>query len=72
MTYKLMFAAVLALLVFACPAATSKKAYVDLRQKNVAAFIDEMVAQHDFNRDALSTVLASAEIKPDIIQKISG
>jgi len=71
MTYKLMSAAVLALLVFACPAATSKKAYVDLRQKNVAAFIDEMVAQHDFNRDALSTVLASAEIKPDIIQKIS-
>ena len=36
---------------------------------NVAAFIDEMVAEHDFDRDALAPLLAKAEIKQTIIKK---
>jgi membrane-bound lytic murein transglycosylase B len=44
---------------------------VDLQQENVVAFIDEMVEKHDFNRDALSEVLGKAQIKQNIIKKIS-
>ncbi len=47
------------------------KTYVDVTQPNVAAFIDEMVASQDFSHDALSAILAKAEIKPSIIEKIS-
>jgi len=44
---------------------------VNLEQENVVAFIDEMVKEHEFDRAALSAVLAKAEIKPSIIEKIS-
>jgi peptidoglycan lytic transglycosylase B len=71
MTYKHLFAGVLALLIFALPASASDKVYVDLQQKEVVEFIEEMVATHNFDRDALSTVLAKAEIKATIIKKIS-
>ncbi|MDH3984173.1 MAG: lytic murein transglycosylase, partial [Gammaproteobacteria bacterium] len=47
------------------------KIYVDVTQPNVAAFIDEMVADHDFDRDALAALLGKAEIKKSIIKKIS-
>ena len=47
------------------------KTYVDVTRPDVAAFIDEMVASQDFNHDALSALLAKAEIKPSIIEKIS-
>ena len=47
------------------------KVYVDVTRPNVASFIDEMVVQHDFQRDALVTVLGKAEIKGSIIDKIS-
>ena len=47
------------------------KVYVDLKQKNVVEFIEEMVQTHDFERDALAAVLAKAEIKANIITKIS-
>jgi len=47
------------------------KTYVDVARPDVAAFIDEMVADHDFNRDALAQVLSKAEIKASIIEKIS-
>jgi membrane-bound lytic murein transglycosylase B len=47
------------------------KVYVDVSRANVAAFIDEMVASHDFDRDALADVLGRAEIKQSIIDKIS-
>ena len=47
------------------------KAFVDVARPDVAAFIDEMVADHDFNRDALAEVLGKAEIKQSIIKKIS-
>ena len=71
MTYKLLFAGVLALQIFAFPAAASDKAYVDLKQENVVEFIEEMVTTHDFDRNALSAVLAKAEIKASVIKKIS-
>ncbi len=69
MTYKQSFAGVLALLIFAFPASASDKVYVDLQQENVVKFIEEMVATHEFDRGALSTVLAKAEIKATIIKK---
>ena len=47
------------------------KVYVDVTRPNVAAFIDEMVAEHDFERDALAALLGQAEIKQSIIEKIS-
>ena len=71
MTYKLLFAGVLAPLILAFPASASDKVYVDLKQKNVVAFIDEMVATHEFDRDVLADVLAKAEIKQTIIKKIT-
>ncbi len=71
MTNKTLLAGVLALLIFASPATAADTTYVDLGQKNVVAFIDEMVNTHDFDRDALVSLLAKAEIKATIIKKIS-
>ncbi|MBT8108714.1 MAG: lytic murein transglycosylase B [Gammaproteobacteria bacterium] len=62
-------AAILAVSVSCSQAAD--EVYVDVTQPNVAAFIDEMVARHDFDRDALSSLLGKAEIKKSIIDKIS-
>ena len=62
-------AAILAVSVSCSQAAD--KVYVDVANPNVASFIDEMVAQHDFQRDALVEVLGKAEIKQTIIEKIS-
>jgi len=47
------------------------KTLVDVARPDVAAFIDEMVAEHEFNREALVAVLGQAEIKQSIIKKIS-
>ena len=44
---------------------------LDTEQPEVRSFIEEMVAEHDFERDALTTVLADAEIKQGIIDAIS-
>jgi len=44
---------------------------VDVDSPKVVAFIDEMVSDHAFDRDALRSVLSQAEIKPSIIRKIS-
>ena len=44
---------------------------VNVEQENVVTFIDEMVKEHEFDRAALSAVLAQAEIKQSIIKKIS-
>jgi len=57
--------------IFASPAFAADRIYVDLRQENVVEFVDEMVKDHDFDRDALTTVLSGAEIKSVIIDKIS-
>ena len=58
-------------LISAFPAIASDTAPVDLKQENVIAFIDEMVEKHEFDRAALSAVLAKANIKQVIIEKIS-
>ena len=71
MTIKHWLAGAIALLILACPAPASAKVYVNLKQKNVIEFINEMVEKHNFDRDALSEVLAKAEIKESIIKKIS-
>lgn len=44
---------------------------VNLEQKNIAAFIDKMVVEHNFDREALSAVLAKANVKQNIVDKIS-
>ena len=62
-------AAILAISVSCSQAAD--KTLVDVTRPDVAAFIDEMVAEHEFSREALATVLGQAEIKQSIIRKIS-
>ena len=47
------------------------KVLLDTSRADVVAFIDEMVADHDFERDALTATLGTAEIKKSIIEKIS-
>jgi membrane-bound lytic murein transglycosylase B len=44
---------------------------LDTEQPEVRSFIDEMVAEHGFERDALTAVLADAEFKQNIIDAIS-
>jgi len=53
------------------PLLAADKVHVNLQQDNVVAFIDEMVESHGFDREALSAVLAQAEIKATIVKKIS-
>jgi len=70
MKKRLLAVAAILLLSVSCSSADDKT-FVDVTQANVAAFIDEMVVSQDFSRDALANVLAKAEIKPTIIEKIS-
>ncbi len=70
MKKRLLAVAAIFLLSVSCSNAADKT-FVDVTQPNVAAFIDEMVASQDFNRDALSSLLGKAEIKQTIIDKIS-
>jgi membrane-bound lytic murein transglycosylase B len=65
------FAFLAAILISAFPAIAADTTPVDLKQENVVAFIDEMVEKHQFDRTALSAVLAKANIKQVIIEKIS-
>jgi membrane-bound lytic murein transglycosylase B len=44
---------------------------IELDQANVTAFIDEMVAEHDYERAALEEIFAEAEFKESIIEQIS-
>ena len=45
--------------------------YLDVTRPAVAEFIDEMVAEHDFDRDTLAATLGKARVKQSIIRKIS-
>jgi membrane-bound lytic murein transglycosylase B len=65
------FALLAAFLLSSYQAIAADTAPVDLKQANVVAFIDEMVEKHEFDRAALSAVLAEAQIKQVIIKKIS-
>ena len=44
---------------------------LDVSEDNVVAFVDEMVAKHDFDRDELCALLSKARVKQTIIKKIS-
>ena len=70
MKNRLLAVAAIFLVSVSCSQAADKTP-VDVTRPNVAAFIDEMVTTHDFDREALSDVLAQAEIKQSIIEKIS-
>jgi len=65
------FALLAAILLSSTPAIAADTSAVNLKQANVAAFIDEMVEEHEFDRAALGAVLAKAQIKQNIIKKIS-
>jgi membrane-bound lytic murein transglycosylase B len=45
--------------------------HLDVSRPDVVAFIDEMVEEHDFDRDDLATTLAKAKTRQSIIRKIS-
>ena len=70
MKKRLLAVAAIFLISVSCSQAADKT-LVDVTQLNVAAFIDEMVETHDFDRDALASVLAEAEIRQTIVEKIS-
>ncbi|MCG8369939.1 MAG: lytic murein transglycosylase B [Proteobacteria bacterium] len=57
--------------VFVACSQAADKVYVDVTRPNVASFVDEMVAQHDFQHDALVAVLGKAEIKQSIIDRMT-
>ncbi|MDJ0941486.1 MAG: hypothetical protein QNJ00_17115, partial [Woeseiaceae bacterium] len=44
---------------------------IDVSQPEVQSFIDEMVSEHDFDRDDLTEVLASADLKQGILDAIA-
>ena len=58
-------------LIAAFPVIAADIAPLNLKQDNVIAFVDEMVQKHEFDRDDLNSVLAKAQIKQNIIKKIS-
>jgi membrane-bound lytic murein transglycosylase B len=65
------FALLSAFFFSSIPTIAADTTAVDLKQANVVAFIDEMVEKHEFDRAALGAVLGEAQIKQDIIKKIS-
>jgi membrane-bound lytic murein transglycosylase B len=68
---RIRFALTFAILFLNIPAIAADSAPVNLEQANVVEFIDEMVEKHGFDRTALRAILAEAEIKQNIIKKIS-
>ena len=73
MTNRTLVVAAVLLLSVACArsAEDSPPVKVDIDSPKVVAFIDEMVSDHQFDRDKLRDVLSQARIKPSIIRKIS-
>ena len=65
MTYRL--TAGIALLLALCHPAFA----IELDQANVSAFIDEMVAEHNYDRATLEEIFTEAEFKESIIEQIS-
>jgi len=70
MKKRLLAVAAMFLVSVSCSQA-AEETFVNVEQPNVAAFIDEMVDTHDFDRDALANVLADAKIRQTIVEKIS-
>jgi membrane-bound lytic murein transglycosylase B len=71
MKNRILIVAFLLLASTSCARAVEGSTPVDVDSPEVAAFIDEMVSTHDFDRDGLREVLGQAEIKQSIIKKIS-
>ncbi|MGB5257892.1 MAG: lytic murein transglycosylase B [Woeseiaceae bacterium] len=71
MKTRILVVAILLLVSVSCARAVEGVAPVDIDSPQVAAFIDEMVRDHAFDRDQLRKVLGQAEIKQSIIRKIS-
>ena len=65
----LIFLLVMSPFVFATD--SDKAIYIDIEQAEVAAFVDDMVTQHEFSRDELNKTLAAAEIRQSILDAIS-
>ncbi|MDJ0708968.1 MAG: lytic murein transglycosylase B [Woeseiaceae bacterium] len=70
MKYRLLAVAAILVVSVSCSQA-AEDAYVDITRPNVAAFIDEMVHEHGFDRDVLAATLGKAKIRQSIIRKIS-
>ena len=71
MKKRLLVVAAVFLVSVSCAQAVDDVVYVDVDRPDVAAFIDEMVEQHDFDREALRNLLSQAQTKASIIRKIS-
>lgn len=71
MKTRLIVVAAVFLVCVSCARAVDDIVYVDVDRPDVAEFIDEMVKNHDFGREALRNVLGQAQIKASIIRKIS-
>ena len=71
MKKRLIVVATVFLVSVSCAQAVDDVVHVDVDRPDVAEFIDEMVSEHEFDRDALRDVLSQAEIKASIIRKIS-
>jgi len=71
MKNRILVVAILLLVSTSCARAVEGVTPVNVDSPLVAAFIDEMVSKHDFDRDGLREVLGQAEIKQSIIKKIS-
>ncbi len=71
MNKRLLVGAVVLLVSVSCVRAVDDVVYVDVDRPDVSAFIDEMVAKHEFGRDSLRELLGKARIKASIIEKIS-
>lgn len=60
------------LVVLVCATlSTSPALAVDVNRDNVAAFIERMVSEHDYDRETLRDILKHAEIKDSIVERIS-
>lgn len=65
MTYRF-FAGIAGLLLFVSPSFA-----VDLDRPEVARFIESMIAEHDYDPDAIRSILGEAEMQSSIIEQIS-
>ena len=70
MNYRLLAIAAMFAVSVSCSEADDS-VYLDVTRADVAQFIDEMVAEHDFDREALAQTLGKARVKQSIIDKIS-
>ena len=71
MNSRLLAIAAALLVCVSCARAVDDVDPLDITRPVVVDFIDEMVAKHEFDREALGDVLGKARVKASIIRKIS-